>query len=75
MLLNFDAASETPRHVCTSKRQGNWIIYSCPLCPGYERRMNLQTGVVSVREGEDPYILHEGSFVPAGLENTHSLAN
>ncbi len=75
MFLNFNAASETPRHTCTSKRQGDWIIFSCPLCPGYERRMNLQTGAVTVQDGNDPYILHEGFFVPAGLENTHSLAN
>lgn len=75
MQLKFNGVSEAPRHSCETKREGDWAVFSCPLCPGFERRMNLRTGVVSVREGGDPYVLHEGIFVPVGLENTHSLPN
>jgi hypothetical protein len=75
MQLKFNDTAEGSRHTCTAKREGDWAIFSCPLCPGFERRMNLRTGVVKIREGQDPYILHEGYFVPVGLEDSNSLPN
>lgn len=36
-------------HHCTSRREGDWIIWRCPLCPGYERRLNMRTGAMRVK--------------------------
>lgn len=35
-------------HHCTSYRLGDTIVWKCPLCIGYERRLNLVTGKMSV---------------------------
>lgn len=35
-------------HYCTSHRDGDWIVWRCPLCEGYERRFNWQTGEMEV---------------------------
>jgi hypothetical protein len=36
-------------HQCHSERQGDWIIWRCSQCAGYERRLNWQTGEMRVR--------------------------
>ncbi|MCB0576138.1 MAG: hypothetical protein KDC61_16405, partial [Saprospiraceae bacterium] len=36
----------------TSHRDGEWIIWRCPQCEGYERRLNWNTGEMSVRRGD-----------------------
>lgn len=38
-------------HQCTSHRDGEWITWRCPHCEGYERRYNLNTGVMRVKRG------------------------
>lgn len=35
-------------HQCTSFRQGDTIVWKCPFCIGYERRLNLVTGEMFV---------------------------
>lgn len=39
-------------HECTSHREGEWMIFRCPHCPGYERRFNWVTGEMQVRRGD-----------------------
>ncbi|MBD3287448.1 hypothetical protein GF337_01480 [candidate division KSB1 bacterium] len=36
-------------HKCTSIRTGEWIVYHCPKCPDYERRINWRTGKMKTR--------------------------
>ncbi len=48
--FSFSDLPETTHH-CTSHREGNWIVWRCPHCPGYERRLNWQTGQMRVRRG------------------------
>lgn len=35
-------------HFCTSHREGDVIIWRCPLCEGYERRLDFRTGKMRV---------------------------
>lgn len=57
-------------HVCThSVREAHWLIFKCPHCPDYERRINLLTGDVRIRGGNDD-IRHCGYMPPAIPENT-----
>lgn len=41
----------TDIHHCTSHRDGDWVIWRCPQCADYERRMNWQTGEMHIRRG------------------------
>lgn len=56
-------------HQCTSFRQGDTIVWKCPLCIGYERRLNLVTGEMSV-VGKTEY-QHTG--FNEGKENLEAL--
>lgn len=38
-------------HPCTSHREGDWIIWRCAQCAGYERRLNWSTGEMRVKRG------------------------
>ncbi len=48
-----------PFHQCTSHTDGDWTVWRCPLCPGYERRFNRVTGEMQVRRGGST-ALHSG---------------
>lgn len=39
-------------HHCTSHREGDWMVWRCPHCADYERRMNWQTGEMHIRRGQ-----------------------
>lgn len=43
--------SEENTHQCTSHREGDWIIWRCPYCQGYERRFNWVTNEMRTRRG------------------------
>lgn len=36
-------------HVCTSFRRGDWVVFRCPICTGYERKVNLINGKTVVK--------------------------
>lgn len=66
--MNVNFFSEDGHHQCTSHREGDWIVFTCPECKGYERRYNWKTGEIKTQTGVDPSILHQGSFQPVGIE-------
>jgi len=68
MQINFRLNDESSRHQCVVRHDGDWAVFTCPHCEGYERRLNLRNGKMTSRPGEDPFILHEGVFVPPGLD-------
>jgi len=38
-------------HHCTSHREGDWIVWRCPQCDRYERRLNARTGEMKTTRG------------------------
>lgn len=44
-------ANTDNHHQCTTHRFGDWIIWRCPLCPTYERRLNAVTGEMKIKRG------------------------
>ena len=68
MQINFRLNDDLSRHQCNVRRDGDWAIFTCPQCEGYERRLNLRSGKTTIRPGSDPFILHEGTWAPPGLE-------
>ena len=75
MQVSFPSNDSGARHRCEARRFKNWVVFTCPQCPGFERRIDLETGAMHTRPGADPYVLHEGFYVPVGLEHTGSLHN
>jgi hypothetical protein len=68
MKLTFNLNDGEIRHTCKSHQEGDWIVFTCPQCEGYERRININTGKMETRALENNDILHIGNFQPAGSE-------
>lgn len=66
-MLNQNFGDGNIRHECESYSDGEWIIFRCPLCEDYERRVNPRTGenVVTNMRAE---IHHSGSHISARLK-------
>ncbi len=65
--IDFGNFQTNPAHECDSYRNGDWIIFRCPSCPDYERRINWRTGKIMVKNSR-PDVMHSGTHVPHGLE-------
>lgn len=50
-------------HHCIGHKEGNWIIFTCPVCRDYQRRINCVTKEVIVRKGSSNAV-HVGSHAP-----------
>jgi len=46
-------------HICTSHIDGDWVVWRCPICLGYERRFNFKTNEMKVK-GKTEFT-HQGS--------------
>ena len=63
----FHLFPESPAvHTCNSTRKGDWIVFSCEQCEGYERRLNWKTGEMKVKTGGST-AQHSGVHIPAGV--------
>lgn len=49
------------KHKCESYRDGDRIVFTCPLCPDYERSINYRTNETTVK-GQSLDIQHTGRF-------------
>jgi len=59
----FGPTSGPDHHECTSTRSGDWIVFRCPRCPDYERRLNWRTGATHALNVR-PELRHFGHHVP-----------
>jgi hypothetical protein len=57
--ISFGSSNNVTRHECEAQRDGEWLIFRCPICPDYERRMNWRTGETFARQPY-PEIQHSG---------------
>ncbi len=65
--LSFNPENEAESHGCESYRDGDWIVFLCPQCEGYERRLNWRTGEMRVRDNSEANIRHSGEYFPQEL--------
>lgn len=56
--IDFDKAE----HTYESRVEGEWMVFTCPKCPGHERRLNWQTGKMTAK-GTDWTVTHAGVHV------------
>jgi len=66
--------SDLVRHATIGHREGDYIIFTCPLCKDYERRINWKTGKVTVKKGNNN-ILHYGSAAPVSVDSKAMSSN
>lgn len=64
--LNFNDPSVIS-HQCEHRREGDWVIFTCPYCEDYERKINTKTGEMKAKKTWTD-IPHQGLAVPDGLQ-------
>jgi hypothetical protein len=71
---NFGNSEDGNHHQCESYRDEDWVVFRCPICLDYERRINPGTGEKTTKNVR-PDIHHSGSHIPpqvkAALENVN----
>ena len=58
-------------HRCEGYKEGDWVIFTCNKCAGYERRMNLRTREVQVKHPRD-HVKHTGFYVSPLARSIHA---
>lgn len=65
--IEFSSSEDT--HVCEASVQDQWIVFTCPQCKDYRRKMHQETGEMVVENPGDPHILHQGMYINPLLPN------
>lgn len=65
--IRFDNINEN-HHKCYVEKEGDWLVFRCPLCHEYERRINLKTRESKLIADFDNFIPHYGYFIKPGLD-------
>ncbi|MBK8567875.1 MAG: hypothetical protein IPN76_32275 [Saprospiraceae bacterium] len=60
-------------HHCIGHKEGDWVIFTCPICRDYQRLINCKTKQVIVRKGKSNAV-HTGSHSPMEI-NLDSFSN
>lgn len=50
-------------HQCIGHKEGDWVIFTCPVCKQYQRYINCVTKQVIVKQGSSGAV-HVGSHAP-----------
>ncbi|MFK7847341.1 MAG: hypothetical protein AB8G77_18745 [Rhodothermales bacterium] len=62
--LSGNSKQAADEHACESYRDGDWIVFLCPQCETYERRLNWRTGDMKVRDNTETHVRHSGEYFP-----------
>ena len=75
MEIRFNINDGQRRHQCATHREGEWVVFTCKRCPDFERRLHLPSGNIKTQTGDDPWVLHEGNYLPVGFDADVTSAN
>lgn len=67
-MLKIEFSSEKNAHVCDASIEDQWIVFTCPQCENYRRKMHLETGEMIVEKPGNPLIEHQGLFINPIIE-------
>jgi hypothetical protein len=59
-------------HECTQQIQGDWVVFTCPLCPDYRRKMHRETGEFVDETTGIVEALHSGVYVSQFVQDFNS---
>lgn len=62
--VDFSFGPGSNHHECDSVMEGDWVIFRCPICEDYERRINLVTGENQVKNISS-IVSHSGRHWPS----------
>lgn len=68
-MLNIQFSSHETTHICEAKIEGKWIVFTCPQCLDYRRKINQETGEMITDSMGNPEVLHQGFYVQPRLQN------
>ncbi len=68
-MLNVQFSSPEITHTCEAKIEGKWIVFTCPQCREYRRKMHQENGRNDYDSMGNPEILHQGFYVQPRLQN------
>jgi hypothetical protein len=60
--INVSNKPDYDQHECESSKEGDWVIFRCPICKGYERRIHAVTGEMKVKHANST-ARHTGSYI------------
>ncbi|GIV31498.1 MAG: hypothetical protein KatS3mg029_0849 [Saprospiraceae bacterium] len=60
--LSFSGSEEENVHHCNADIEGDWIVFRCPHCREYERRIHMKTRQMLVSGNENNPYLHTGTY-------------
>jgi hypothetical protein len=63
MEKQYEVQSDAERHECVSWLENNHIFFRCTQC-SFIRKIDMETGLLSVVKTGNPYALHKGSHQP-----------
>jgi len=72
--VDFNPRPDFDQHESQGTRNGDWIIFRCPKCPDYERRLNWRTGETKSRN-LSPEINHNGRYFPHEFKEAFTNLN
>ena len=72
--VKFSQVSEND-HKCYSETEGDWVVFHCPLCPDYERRVNSKTGEMKTKGTSGNMNRHHGVYVKPGFGTNQYCPN
>ena len=61
--VDFGSPPVTQQHECEANQEGDWIVFRCPICKDYERRINWRTGEMKAKN-KSSFISHSGQHCP-----------
>lgn len=62
MALQIVTHQPYEQHRCDARREGDWIIYTCPQCD-YQMKDNLVTGEMQIENAKRD-VAHSGEYLP-----------
>lgn len=72
--IDFNRTPDLEHHQCSATRDGEWIIFHCPKCRDYERRLNWRTGETKARNVRAT-IDHSGRYFPREFKEAFENSN
>ena len=69
-MVNVDSKppANVLQHKCDARLEDDWVIFTCPKCADYERRLNYQTGTMQVKNSKEN-IFHSGQYYPHEIQH------
>lgn len=67
-MINIEFSGSEDAHVCDVSIKDQWIVFTCPQCHNYCRKMHQETGEMVVENPGNPLIVHQGLFINPVIE-------